>query len=142
MDESPVETIHRLRARVALLEEENQKLKMALGQTDMSLAVALRLPDKLAQLLGLLMTRPSVPSEVILELGVATDVGVAIHRLRSKLAAYDVKIDNVYGVGHTLSPEMKDKIEQIIVRHLERNSSLTNSMPEVTKLMNHRAYRK
>jgi DNA-binding response OmpR family regulator len=77
------------------------------------LRTTFKLSAQEASLLMLLLTTDVVSSDLICErLNVATEVRVAIHRLRKTLATHQVEIESKRHLGYWLTPEMKDRIRR------------------------------
>ena len=93
-------------------------LEGLLKQTPRDLELAAKafgLPQSQARLFGLLRTMPVVTSEVAeVRARVATDVKVAIYRLRDRLRAHGIIIQSQYGIGYWLTAEDKIRISRII----------------------------
>jgi DNA-binding response OmpR family regulator len=80
---------------------------------DAKLRTTFKLSTQEASILGLLLATDVVSSDLICErLNVATEVRVAIHRLRKTLATHQVEIESKRHLGYWLTPEMKDRIRR------------------------------
>lgn len=100
-----------LRARIkeleSLLRVSDQDVKLA--------ATTFGLPAGMARLFGLLRSLPVVTAEIAEQrAGMATDIKVAIHRLRKYLLPHDIVVQSQYLVGYWLTPETKARIDKMI----------------------------
>lgn len=76
---------------------------------------AYKLPHNLARLMIALLTHRCVtPVMIEEELKIAADGWVAIHRLRSKLKPFGIKIESMRHGGYWLSPETKQSVAEKI----------------------------
>ena len=93
-----------LKARIADLEA-------ALDQKNKSIEATFKLTPSLTNLLGLLLSLPTVSAEIITHrLEVTSDAKVAVHRLRKILLPYGVTIHSTRLLGYWISDEDKEKI--------------------------------
>ncbi len=101
-------------SRVAL-EEEIKNLKAALRQNDNALLVTFRLTPKLTNLLGLLIATDLVTQDMIQDrLRIATEAKVAIHRLRTALLPWAIRILSRRNTGWWLDKASKQRIEELL----------------------------
>lgn len=97
-----------LRARV-------RDLEAVLGQSQEGITATFRLTPVLSNLFGLLLSLPNVTSEMIRQrLEIATDAKVAIHRLRTHLKPWGIKVHSRRNVGYWFDDEAKKKIRALI----------------------------
>lgn len=97
-----------LRARI-------RDLETALGQNDQTLAVRFRLTPALANLFGLLLALPNVTSEMIRQrLEIATDAKVAVHRLRTHLKEWNIKVTSKRNLGYWFDDDTKALIRAMV----------------------------
>lgn len=97
-------------------------LELALGQRDEGLAHTFRLTPVLNNLLGLLLSVPTVTPEMVRQrLEIAPDVKVAMHRLRGQLKEFceehnlePIEINQRRNVGYWLNDEDKARIRGLV----------------------------
>ena len=111
------EEVDKLRLKV-------RDLELALGQSNDNLAVTFRLTPVLNNLMGLLLTLPTVTPEMIRQrLEIAADAKVAIHRLRKHIEPWGIKIRSRRNLGYWLEDEDKAKIKTLLANTLEKNAA-------------------
>lgn len=98
----------KLRTRIRELEE-------ALGLGHDALSFTFRLSPTLGNLMGLLLTLPTVTPELVKQkLGVAADAKVVMYRLRKHLRDWNIKIHSHRNVGYWLDPADKKRVRAFI----------------------------
>jgi hypothetical protein len=111
------EEVDKLRLKV-------RDLELALGQGNDNLAVTFRLTPVLNNLMGLLLTLPTVTPETIRQrLEIAADPKVAIHRLRKHIEPWGIKIRSRRNLGYWLEDEDKAKIKAFLANTLEQKAA-------------------
>lgn len=105
-------------------------LELALGQRDEGLSATFRLTPVLNNLLGLLLSVPTVTPEMVRQrLEIAPDVKVAMWRLRDRLAEFDITIHNRRNVGYWLEDDDKQRIRGMVAAKM--NGGPTPVTPKV-----------
>ena len=90
-------------------------LETTLNQNNTDIAAVFRLTPALANLFGLLVSLPTVTSDMVRQqLNIATDPKVAVHRLRRSLEAYSITIHSKRNIGYWLDPETKERVEGML----------------------------
>lgn len=84
-------------------------------EDNVKLRIAFKLSQQQVSLLLLLLSMKVVHPQVIYErLSVATEVRVAVHRLRHVLEPFGITIENKRSLGYWLSDESKARIREIL----------------------------
>ena len=100
---------------VEALRDRIRDLESALCQRNESLSNTFKLTPALNNMLGLLLSLPTVKSEVIHQrLGIASDAKVAMHRLRKELEAFGIEVHSKRLLGYWLDDETKARIKTMI----------------------------
>lgn len=86
-------------------------------EASVGLRLAFRLTPQETSLMLLLLTMEFVSNDLIYErLNVATEVWVAIYRLRRSLKRYQISIESKRNFGYWLNSETKAKVKALITR--------------------------
>lgn len=86
-------------------------------EASVGLRLAFRLTPQETSLMLLLLTMEFVSNDLIYErLNVATEVRVAIYRLRRSLKRYQISIESKRNFGYWLNSETKAKVKALITR--------------------------
>ncbi|MGZ3665691.1 MAG: hypothetical protein ACXVDA_14555 [Ktedonobacterales bacterium] len=117
------EEFARLRTRVRDLEH-------TLNLGNKHLRQALKLPPALSDLLGLLLSLPTVSVAVIQSrLEISTDAKVTKHRLKKKLEPFGIVIQSAKNVGYWLDEADKVKVRQLMAEAEAEASVMDDKEP-------------
>lgn len=118
-------------AELEVLRGQVRDLKSVLKQDNRDLMLTFRLPPRLGNILGLLLST-SVVTQLMIEqrMGLATCAKVAIHRLRKHLKPYGIDVPSQRGLGYWLEKADKAKIAAM-VRETTGEMVATTQTPEV-----------
>lgn len=101
----------KLRARVA-------ELEAVIGRANSDIAAAFKLPPAMNRLFSLLLAVPFVTSDMVTgRLNIATDVKVAMFRLRRMLEPYDIKVHARRYIGYWIDQSDKARIRAMLEEH-------------------------
>jgi hypothetical protein len=110
------------------LKQRIRDLETALNQRNDNLALAFQLSPLLNKLFGLLLSLPTVTTNMIAQrVGITADAKVAIHRLRKHLKSWEITVHSKRSLGYWIDEADKVKIRALIEKTKAANDSVVAS---------------